>query len=225
MKSARMILLVAVALLVVAGSASAAVTATITGPAATNAILKVSIVDVSDAVGTPDGYTTFDIQVTATGTQWVNAHLGAVGTGTALTTGTLWNATAKDKYYPQTAYWEGGSYTALIYDTFINTWDPTSTGYDRFGIPVVAATSLLTSKIDADWGTNDPVTIEGAFTIARLTVSDDTTGVIPGKVWDNQYFTGGNYETFNVVFTPEPMTMALLAVGGISMMIRRRRNA
>jgi hypothetical protein len=222
MKNARWILLAAVALLVTAGSAEAGVIWSVSGPAGTSSVLRVSLVDVSDAVGTPDGYTTFDIQVTATGTQWVRAHLGAVDTGTALTTGTLWNATEKDKYYPQTNYWESGSYTALIYDTFINTWDPSESGYDRFGIPIVTAASLLTSKIDADWGTNDPVDITGAFTIARLTVSDDTTAVIPGMVWDNQYFTGGLAFTIGL---PEPMTMALLAVGGISMMIRRRRNA
>jgi predicted small integral membrane protein len=68
------------------------------------------------------------------------------------------------------------------------------------------------------------VVTTNTYTIARLTFSDDAWFIINGRIWDTTTYVGNHYETFGI-FVPEPMTMALLAVGGIGMMIRRRRSA
>jgi hypothetical protein len=238
MKSARMILLVAVALLIVASSASAAPTTTtyttsgetvtLSGASTdTSREMYVSLVQVTD-VGTPTGYTTWDIQVTTVNQVWVNGHLD--GTVTA---GSIWNATSKNKSVSQSALFD--AYPYLKYDSWVTTHATKDAdgealdGNDRLTTPDAYTGTLTNSAINIDWGTNSTAKYDGAFTIARITVADGTDLVLNGKVWDGvggAYY-AGNYETFTVTFgsVPEPMTMALLAVGGISMLVRRRRNA
>jgi len=226
MKSVRTILLALAGLLVVAGSASAAFNpnvAWITPP--TQNEMAISWVDMGSNVA---GYHTWDMVVTVSATpnkpknDWSNAHFElTTSAGSILQVDNgfgLPDEVARQGFWAmvENLQWDTCAIGAPKQGSnYIIPWPA-----DKYGTPdVVTGAVCSTSAINMDWY-DYAEEGSGTFHIFRLTVSDDWQGNYNGFLCDTA--NPGVGATFQMV--PEPVTMGLLTIGGLGMLLRRRRS-
>ncbi len=234
MKSVRTILLALAGLLVVAGSASAAFNPDMSVTIPTQ---KQDGTPISDTMGLSwvdmgshsAGFRTWDLVVRIDAqpgfpnNDWAAGHLEV--TTTAGSISQVANAWGLPHWSPQQMFWSMAP--ALEWDTFaIGAPKDMSQNYiipwpaGSYGAPEVISGAVCdTTTINMDWF-DYAVEGPGTYHIFRLTVSDDWAGTYQGFIQDN--VTSGVGVDFEMV--PEPVTMGLLAIGGLGMLLRRRRS-
>lgn len=226
MKSVRTILLALAGLLVVAGSASAAFNPNVAWTTApTQNEMAISWVDMGSNVA---GYHTWDMVVTVSATpnkannDWSNAHFElTTSAGSILQVDNgfdLPGEVARQNFWAvvENLQWDTAAVGApKSGGNYIIPWPA-----DKYGTPdVVTGAVCNTSTINIDWfdyAEEGP----GTYHIFRLTVSDDWQGNYSGFLCDTANpGVGANFQ-----MVPEPVTMGLLAIGGLGMLLRRRRS-
>jgi len=232
MKSVRTILLALAGLLVVAGSASAAFNPDMSVTIPTQ---KQDGTPISDTMGLSwvdmgsnvAGFHTWDLvaridaQPGTPNNDWVACNL-------QLTTsaGSIYQFTDPDLvefgYNLNVAQRsQFGAFPALQWDTYAIGAPTTGVWTDvRPGTPSTVPPEVNNATtIGMDWY-DLIVSGPGTYHVFRLTVSDDWQGTYQGFIQDN--VTAGVGVQFEMV--PEPVTMGLLAIGGLGMLLRRRRS-
>lgn len=172
-----------------------------------------------------NNFTTFDLRVIVTGmnaagtlpADWTTADLRGL-----LTTGSYYVPAAANSNTPNPAFW--GLAPNLEFDTFVsapNFAAPNVLG--RFTPPGGAGTETF-SPTDVNVSYGDLAnTGNGTFTIARLTVSNDASGVVTGNLYDT--FGGSAPTPFSIpIPVPEPAAVTLLALALVAPLGRRRRG-
>ena len=190
----------------------------------TVSLQEVPIVAGSDALvpNGLDGYVCVDLKVTMTDDIWTTA-----GADATLTNGTFWEHPAGQDIQPQDLFL--GLYGYLKYDSFWTTSEEfPNTNLD----PDAQATNFApgnpsvknaTHRV-AEWYV-DPESPaapnNGVFTIARYTFLPGASPELHviGTVFIESL--GGTEIPYDVIWTPEPASLSLLALGGLAL-IRRR---
>ncbi len=164
------------------------------------------------------GGTTYRVwdMMTDVDSDWTNARLDLI-----LTSGTLYQDSFGSDVEPQPAFFP--MVPTLEWDTYLQVPGGFPAAVGLAGDPpYMSDTSITASWFDSVVGT------AGVYKIARITLSTDARGTITGKVYDVDHAGEGvpipcmwiEYGTICII--PEPATLALLAIGGV-VLIRRRR--
>ena len=181
-----------------------------------NAAISTEFVLVGE--GTVTGYNTYDMVAHCT-TDWTNARLDLV-----LTAGSLYQHFAGSNVEPSPLFFPG--FPELEFDTYL-TVPAGNPDVPGFG----GVTQCDTAGIGASWfdSVDDG---PGSHVVARITLSQDAQGLLtaPAGVTGTNYDVdttgvGVDYE-FDIIdghIVPEPATLALLAFGGLAVLIRKRR--
>jgi hypothetical protein len=210
-------------------------------------------IPISDAAKAADptlnNFRTYDLKVTQTGGEhWVGAELEV-----QLTSGKFYVPASNNQLWAKSDLWS--SFPNLEFDTFVTSpdslanpspLDGTSTGghililgtggYPAPGQPGVPATmpDATNSKdvINIAYGdlySNWTVFGDGTYTVARLTVSNDASADIGGRVMGN-YINSGQVNNlyyppvFRVVPVPEPTMLGTIGLATGALLSRRRRG-
>ena len=180
-----------------------------------------------DGSGGPAGTTvySYDMQVTITGSDaWTVGGGPAVGVPWInLAGGTFFQSSIGDANPPDPAF------IAVFADIEWTSFYTTHLGYPNVGIQGVApgfasGPADTATSLNADWfWTPDASDYPGTFTIARFSIIEDTAGVPATGTIDMQIGSQGvsPFAYTETVVTPEPGSLALLALGGLAL-IRRR---
>ena len=162
--------------------------------------------------GTVAGYNTYDMVAHCT-TDWTNARLDLV-----LTAGTLYQHFAGTNVEPNPLFFP--VYAELEYDTYLTV----PAGFPN--VPGFGGTTQCdTAGIAASWfdSVDDGA---GSHVVARITLSTDAQGSLTGTDYDVDTTGVGVDFAAPIVdghIVPEPATLAVLAFGGLGVLIRKRR--
>ena len=205
-------LLAVTSVLVLATVASADITGSVLGPSVT-------------VLGTGDTAYTWDLQVTVTGADaWTVAGGPAVGTPWInVAGGTFFQSSANDADPPDPDFF------AYVPDSEFTSFYTTHLGYPNsadqgVGPGFASGPDDTATTLNADWfWTPDDNDYPGTYTIARFSIIEDTPGVVATGTIDMQIGSRelGVFPYQAVVYTPEPGSLVLLALGGLAL-IRRR---
>jgi len=194
-----------------------------------------------DLIG-PPGYITNDVFVTydnRINTAGMYLTLGGGGTGTINQ-----HIFGAAEIAPNPALI--ASFPNLAWDTFITTGaDPVPGGLTNttdndtvVGLGYLGAKTFNATTLDVAWApaplpaTPPPTGTPGSpinYLIARITLSDNATSVTPVTFAVDDLDSVGSYAIYNFsvaggYLVPEPATMGLLAMGGIGLLVHRRRK-
>ena len=176
-----------------------------------NAAISTSFVLVT--AGSVTGYDTWEMRVT-TDTDWTNSIMDLT-----LTSGTLYQDGVGGNTEPNPAFFT--VFPTLEWDTYaaVPAGYPALAGFA--GTPTIDTTGFDASWFDSVSGG------AGTFTVARITLSNSAAGTITGKSYDiDTAGVGVSFDEWSIVggeIVPEPATMVLLALGGLGVLVRKKR--
>ncbi len=162
----------------------------------------------------PAGYKSYDLKITSD-TDWTNQRLDLT-----LTQGSIYQDGFGGDTQPNPLFFSIAP--SLQWDTFFTTpggfpnTAGTGTAPGFAGTNTITSTTLGVSWFDSV--TNAP----GTYTVARLTLSDNAVGAYSGNGFDAQSGGTGTYFSGNIN-VPEPASLAVLGLGAVALMARKRR--
>ena len=172
--------------------------------------------------GTPVVVNDMLVNVTGAENDWTNAQITIV-----LSEGLCYNTGPSGGGDTEPDPFVIGFLPDLAYDTYLA--DPD--GWDQlvsFASTPAGTKNVPSTLVDASWF-DDPNTPNGpgTFKIAQLTFDPDAQGTVTGFVFDTETSGVGvelvGWSVVDGAIVPEPVTLALLASGGICVLLRKKR--
>jgi hypothetical protein len=196
--------------------------AAVAGPSRASIITTIAPGTISASAKTADptlaNYSTFDVKVTVgAGDDWTAQDLRVV-----LTQGSFYVPPALNSNKGQPALWAVPTFANLEYDTFVtapNFTDPTILG--RFSPQGGPGTEIFSNnEVNVSFG--DLVnTGPGTYTVARLTVTNNSAGTVSGNAFSALGGATGTAFT-GTVPVPEPAAGFVILLISVAAMSRRR---
>lgn len=169
------------------------------------------------------GYVTNDLIVTTDGYEWTQSQILLT-----LTSGSVYQEPGYGEWYPQPSFY--GLVPELEFDTWMCDGDGSQPSSQKCAANLTGGDAFNwdTSHLDAVWYTNGE--FEGTYLNARITLTDDAQGTWAYCNWDAEdetmdvLYEGSGYLVVDGYMIPEPATMAMLMLGGLGVLARRKRS-
>ncbi|MBN2269798.1 MAG: PEP-CTERM sorting domain-containing protein [Sedimentisphaerales bacterium] len=188
------------------------------------AAISMSIAETDNSAVLGAGYVTNDILVT-TDVDWSQSQVLVT-----LTAGSVYQTPTFGAKNPQPAWW--GAVPALQYDSWVTDGSLGTCSYAGAAGNLGGDTEQWdTTHLDLCWFNTASGNTGTDLLNARITLSDDAQGTWAYCVWDAGdetidliYMDNDVYKVVDGHMIPEPATMAMLMLGGLGVLARRRRS-